>query len=153
MIRYRFETWRECGREFAALGREHFKETDDGVEPRRPYALDPVLMDRLCFSGVLKIMTARRCGELVGYIVWQVTPDVESCGLIIAQMGPWFAKPGLPRVAHELWERSLGELKRMGVKMAFPHHRLQGRGANLGKFFRRQGAREIQHTYSLWIGE
>jgi hypothetical protein len=35
----------------------------------------------------------------------------------------------------------------------FPHHRLHGRGAGLGRFFRRRGASEIQRTYCLQIGE
>jgi hypothetical protein len=38
------------------------------------------------------------------------------------------------------------------VQCIFPHHRTQGRGARIGRFFMRRGAKHIQQTYSLWIG-
>ncbi len=155
IVRYARESWERVGREFTALGAAHFAETDDGVEPKRRYALDGKMMAAMCKCDALRIWSARipGSGELIGYITWTVTPDVESAGLLIAMQGAWFVRPGNPRVGFGLFTHSLAELKMAGVKLAFPHHRLQGRGAGLGRFFRRLGGKQIQHTYSLWIGD
>lgn len=149
------EPWDQIGSEFLALGLKHFEEVDGGVEPKRK--ANPVrdlfaLMDAI---GTQKIWGARIDGELIGYLAWSVEPDIECGGSLIAKMGPWFVSPEAKcrSAALRLWNHSIGELRLMGVQCIFPHHRMQGRGANLGKFFKRQGAKETQVTYSLWIGE
>jgi hypothetical protein len=149
----REEGWHSMAVEAEALGREHFKETDEGVEPRRPWKLNMKMMGQIYDAGVLSIMSARDGEKLVGYHFWTITPDVESDGLIIAQHGPWFVLPGYPGIGGKLLKESLPVLKARGVHVCYPHHRLQGRGARLGDFYRRLGAVEIQHTYSLWIGD
>jgi len=138
--------------EVDALARAHFAEVDGGVEPRRPYALDHALMAMIDHAGALLLVAARNGSKLVGYITWNITPDVESAGLTIAQQGAWYVVSGNPRVAVSLFDASISELKARGVQCAYPHHRAQGRGANLGRFFARRGALLTQHTYSLWIG-
>lgn len=60
---------------------------------------------------------------------------------------------GYPSVALKLWRRSLAELKMRGVQVVTPHHRQQGRGKGIGKFFERQGAVHVKSVYQLWIGE
>jgi len=148
----REEGWHGMAVEAEALGRLHFAETDDGVEPRRPWKLNMQLMAQIYDAGVLSIMAARDGAKLIGYHFWTITPDVESDGLIMAQHGPWFCLPEYPGVGKRLLLESLPALKRRGVHICFPHHRLQGRGAKLGALYRRLGAVEIQHTYSLWLG-
>lgn len=134
-----------------ALAEAHFEEVDGGVEANRPFNLDQAFMLRLAEGGVLKVIVARRDGRLVGYYTWNVSFDVESQGLLIAQQGAWYVEPGHPRLAFRMFRKARAELKALGVKIIFPHHRTQGRGAGLGKFFKREGAKEIQHTYSLDI--
>lgn len=153
-VRYRNEGFETSYEEGERLGREHFEEVDGGVEPRRAYNLDIDLMRMAYKTGSMRIMTARLKGELVGYFTWNVTKDIESKGLLIAQQGAWFVKKdtGKSNIGFKLFEFSVGELKKLGVKLIFPHHRMQGRGKNLGKFFIRLGAIETQRTYSLWIG-
>lgn len=131
----------------------HFEEVDGGVEPNRKFQIDQNLMQWMQDNGSLLVVTARKDNEFIGYFTWQISLDIESEGLLIAQQGAWYVFPGNPRVAVELFDKSVKELKLRGVKCIFPHHRLQGRGANLGKFFKRKGAKLMQHTYSLWIGE
>ncbi len=130
----------------------HFEEVDGGVEPKRPFRLDLNLMQALADAGALKVVIARHEGQLVGYYTWNIMPDVESEGLLIGQQGAWYVKPGHPRVAFKMFWKAVVELKALGVQCIYPHHRTQGRGAHIGKFFMRQGARDIQRTYSLWIG-
>lgn len=141
--------------EVDALGAAHFEEVDGGIEPNRPYRLDVALMQQLENIGCLKIITARVKGHLAGYCTWNITPDVESAGLLIAQQGAWFVGKDFDRLhlGTKMLKMAITELRKLGVKNIFPHHRLQGRGARLGLLFRRMGAKEIQHTYSLWIGD
>lgn len=142
--------WPEVGK----LGEAHFAEVDGGVEPKRKFKLDLVLMNAMSDAGVLRIVVARDLGKrILGYFTWQISPDVESQGLLVAQQGAWYVSPGHPRIALALFQRSLLELRALGVDCVFPHHRLQGRGAGLERFFIRQGAKAMQVTYSLWIGD
>lgn len=136
-----------------ALATAHFEEVDGGVEPKRPFKLDTGFMQRLYDGGVLKLFTARIDGRLVGYYTWNVTSDVESQGLLIAQQGAWYVAPGHPRIAGKMFDTAVSELRAIGVQCIFPHHRAQGRGAAIGRFFQRRGAKKIQDTYSLWIGD
>ena len=142
------EWWRDVKR----LGEQHFEEVDGGIEPRRPFKLDENVMAALERIGAVKIFVARAAGKIIGYFTWQISHDVESEGLMIAQQGAFYVEPGNPKVAHALFERSVRDLRSMGVKCVFPHHRTQGRGSHLGRFFERRGAKKIQETYVLWIG-
>lgn len=139
--------------ELKPLAEKHAREVDGGVEPRRPFKLDEALMKSLAAAGILHLVVARVAGKVVGYFTWNVMPDVESEGLIIALQGAWYVEPGFPRVAVRIFIASIRMLRDLGVKCIFPHHRTQGRGSAIGRFFRRQGAKHIQDTYILWIGE
>lgn len=149
------EHWTDVWPEIDALFAEHFEETDGGVEPNRRYELHEPVMRAMNASGQSPITTARIGGCLIGYCMWTITSDVESKGLLIASQGPWFVRPGYERfrAGAKLFDASVADLKRRGVKVIYPHHRVQGRGAKLGAFFRRRGAKEIQRTYSMWIGD
>src|SRR5258705_11432489 len=81
------EPWDSVWPEVSALVAEHHAEVDEGVEPRRPLAIDVPRMRAMSMMGVLMIVTARKGGKLVGYLTWQVMPDLESEGLLIAQQG------------------------------------------------------------------
>lgn len=135
------------------MAQAHFEEVDGGVEPNRPFNLDLGLMTGLQEHGVLRTFIARKDGNAVGYYTWQVSVDVESAGLRIANQGAWFVSPRHPRVAFYLFNFAKDVLKKEGIQLLFPHHRTQGRGKGIGRFFMRQGAKDIQRTYSLWIGD
>lgn len=152
-IRIGLETFDSLWPEADALARKHFQEVDGGVEPNRPFELDAPLMRMIEQAGSLKIITARVNGKLVGYCSWNISPDVESRGLLIAQQGAWFIDEEHEGLGIRMFRVAISELKKFGVKNIFPHHRMQGRGVRLGRIFERLGAKEIQHTYSLWIGE
>ncbi len=148
------EPFAQMWEEARPLAEAHFREVEEGVEPRRRFDLDLGLMNKLEEVGSLFVLVARNAvGVLIGYYTWQISLDVESLGLVIAQQGAWYLAPGHPRVARAMFTRSCTELRQRGVQCIFPHHRLQGRGQSLGRFFLRQGAKPTQVTYSLWIGE
>lgn len=149
------EPWDAVWPEIDALFAQHFSEVEGDLALSRPYKLDEPVMRSMNASGMLRIVAARVDGELAGYCMWQVTKDVESAGMLIAQHGPWFVGKKFARfmLGQKLFDASLDDLRSIGVKNAFPHHRLQGRGAKLATFFKRRGAVETQRTYSLWLGE
>jgi hypothetical protein len=149
------ESWDAVWPEIDVLFAEHFNEVEGELAENRPYRLDEPSMRVMATAGVLRIVTARIDGVLAGYCMWQVTKDVESAGMLIAQHGPWFVRKGYTHLmlGQKLFDASIADLRAIGVKNAFPHHRLQGRGAKLGAFFKRRGAVEMQRTYSLWLGE
>jgi len=149
------EQWDSVWPEIDGLFAEHFAEVEGDLATVRPYKLDEPSMRQMSTAGVLRITTARVDGILVGYCMWQITPDVESAGMLIAQHGPWFVRKDQAHLmlGPKLFDASIADLRALGVKNAFPHHRLQGRGAKLGAFFRRRGAVETQRTYSLWLGD
>lgn len=136
------------------LAEAHAHEVDDGIEPRRRFKLDERQMALGAEAGVIKLATCRAAdGRMAGYFTWQVQMDVESEGLLVAHQGGWYAEPECWGAALQLWDYSVAFLKRLRVQNLFVHHRTQGRGSHLGRFFERQGAKKIQTTYSLWIGD
>lgn len=135
------------------LAEAHSVEVDSGVEPRRRFKVDEANMRRAQDAGCLRVFALRLNRKLVGYLTWQISLDLESDGLVIAQQGAWYVAPGHAKGAHKLFKESVATLRQFGVQHAFPHHRTQGRGDSLGRFFKRQGAKEIQRTYSMWIGD
>ena len=143
--------WPECD----LLGRNHFVEAQSGIEPKREYGLTPGLLAQASRAGAFRIFTARKDGKLVGYITWTISPDVESLGLLVADQGAWYVAPEAQGkgLARRLFDKSLADLKLLGVKNVFPHHFHQGRGAGLEKFFTRRGAKKVKTVYSLWIGD
>lgn len=147
------ETWvqvREAGMALASL---HSAEVDEGIEPRRKFELDGALIEAANNTGALRIYTARLDNVLIGYCTWNVSFDAESKGLLIATQGAWFMHPSHVGSGTTLFEASLNALKRLGVKCVFPHHRTQGRGAGLERYFLRLGATRHQVDYTLWIGD
>jgi hypothetical protein len=149
------ERWDAVWPEIDALFAEHFSEVEGELAANRPYNLDEPMMRAMDAAEILRIFTARVDGVLAGYCMWQVTRDVESAGMLIAQHGPWFVRKAYASLmlGPKLFDHSIADLRTLGVKNAFPHHRLNGRGAKLGTFFKRRGAIETQRTYSLWLGE
>jgi hypothetical protein len=152
-IAFAIERWPSVWPECDALGADHFREVDGGVELKRGYGLRADLMEAMDKAGTLVIATARSGGRLVGYCTWSLAPDVESAGLTAGEQGAWYVDPGIPNVGGRLYLFALRHLKSLGVDIVYPHRRTQGRGGeNLDKFFRRLGAKEIQRDFSLWIG-
>jgi len=148
------ESWDSVWPEIDAVFAEHFSEVEGDLASNRPYKLDEPAMRAMNATGQLRIFTARVDGALAGYCMWSVTKDVESAGMLIAQHGPWFVREAFKHLwlGPKLFDASIADLRAIGVKNAFPHHRLQGRGAKLGAFFKRRGAVKMQETYSMWLG-
>jgi hypothetical protein len=149
-----WEKWPAFWREAEPLLRAHFAEVEGELAIKRPFKVDAAMMRKLNDAGVLKIAGARVDGRLVGYLWFNVMPDIESAGLLMALQGPMYAKSGFAKffLGSRMLDFCIAELKAMGVGPMFLHHRLRGRGQRLGVLFRRKKAIEIKHEYYLWIG-
>lgn len=145
----REESFYTCWQECDMLGQLHWNETHADWEAARPYNVDWNMLEAQFRTGTLHIATARIAGELVGYMFWHCSPDPESKPLWLAQMGPWFATAGSARAAYKLYTYSINMLRSYGMHNAILHHRTLGRGANLDKFFLRNGAKLIQQNFLL----
>jgi len=131
----------------------HAQEVEPAGTPRR-IKIDVERMIKADRLGLIRCYSLRVDGVLKGYCTWNVSWDLESEGLPIATQGAWYVEPGAPwGGGAKLFMESLAGLKAIGIQCVFPHHRLQGRGERIGRFFKSLGAIPIQETYQLWIGE
>lgn len=135
--------------DFATLWNNHFAEARDDDRPRQP---DADLLEQLERTGTLRMMTARIDGKLFGYLMWTFTIDAECIGVKIADQGIWYVDPKAPAgIGTRMLKQSISELRAAGIHSLHLHHPMHGRGARLGTLFRRLGAKETQHRYTLQI--
>jgi hypothetical protein len=145
-----FANWPEC----EALALVHAEEANDGARHGRPFKVNTKLLQEMENAGQFLCVGARINGKLVGYLTWSFIPDIESEGVTIADQGAWFVTPDAPGwIGPRMLKQSIAAFKAMGVQVVELHHQLNGRGARLGTLFKRMGAIELQHRYSLWIGD
>lgn len=149
----RTERWGTFWPEAEPLFAIHRSEVGDSSPA--PLRVDWRLAEQLDLAGALLIQTARSEGLLAGYCIWYISPSLESAGLLVGSQGPWFVLPEhrTGRAAVRLLKESLGALRARGVLQALPHHWMGGAGPRLGPLFERLGARPLEITYSLWLGD
>lgn len=145
-LRLAFESWDEIWPEAKPLFEFHHETV--GASVLGPLAMDEVRMAELSAAGVLRIATARRGAELVGYCMWYMTPNLTSVGVELAQQGPWFsAEPG---VGLSLFNFTLVHLEPATV--ALVHH--WPNNARLGRVFaKRYGAVEIERVFAIQLSQ
>jgi|KBSMisStaDraftv2_1062788.scaffolds.fasta_scaffold00169_23 hypothetical protein len=134
------------------LALAHSREVNNGERKGHPFKLDVELLRQMEQMGRFLVMTARLNGKLVGYLSWTLTEDAESAGVMIADQGAWYVDTATPGFGKKMLDKSIVDLKRLGIHSIQFHHQLHGRGAKLGALFTRLGAVELQHRYGLWIG-
>jgi hypothetical protein len=109
-------------------------------------------MESLNKIGSFRLFSAREASRLIGYCTWNISYDIESKDLIIAQQGAFYIEPGHGISGLKLFKFSLRGLRALGVKLAFCHHRLNGRATwRLGDWYQRLGASPEQINYRLWL--
>ena len=148
--------WAGIWPEAEGLMAAHHEELE-GQSPlakRMPFQIDYKWAQALDSAGALSIVAARADGVLVGYCIWYLGPNLESAGIKVASQGPWYVEQSWRgRAGMKLFDRSLEQLRNLGVQCAYPHHWLFGGGIRLGEYFvKKYGAEELEHVYGLWIG-
>lgn len=154
-VRLGWENFADISEEVTQFACAAYMEVNPCGKPGHPYRLNVPLLVHMETSGNWRIMCARVNNRLAGYITWSFVPDAESEGVIIADQGAWFVADEFANLhlGRRMLERSIADLKQAGVHSVQLHHPVNGRGAKLGTMFRRMGAIENQHRYSLWIGD
>lgn len=117
------------------------------IEEERPVGADWKTMQIINEQGNFRVLVARVDGEMVGYLSFFIDFDIESYGTLIVNQAAWFVRKGYPMVGLRLYDRAMEEFKKMGVKFVYLHHTVHGRGAKLGHFFERKGAKLLGYNY------
>ena len=105
-------------------------------------------------SGIFRVVTARHDGKLVGYCCFLVHNSLEHKTLKVGTQAMWFVSDEHRRGAGKLlMTESLRRLKEEGVKVAYPHHRVFGGGEHVAVLMKRLGAKPLELSYSLQIGD
>lgn len=135
-----------------------FKEHNEEIgEPEDRMPLDPDVdaIEALDKAGMLQILTARHSDDLLGYCTFVISKSLQSKNVLCATQSIYFVKKCERKgsLGLRLYMESIRHLKTKGVKNIYPHHWLRGDSIALKPFFERMGAIEVEHVYSLWIGE
>lgn len=117
------------------------------IEEVREFRPDWDSMITLNDSGIFQVLVARVDGKMVGYFSYLLDFDMESKGTLIVNQSAWFVEKGHPIIGVKMLDRALEEFKNKGVKFAYLHHGIKGRGANLGRLFEKRGAKLLSHNY------
>lgn len=123
------------------------------IEEKRPVGADWKTMDIINTHGNFKVLTARVDGEMVGYFSYFLDFDIESYGTLIVNQAAWYSLPEYPMAGIKLFDRAMEEFKKLGVKFVYLHHTIHGRGAKLGRFFERKGAKLLGYNYVIDMKE
>lgn len=134
------------------LAVQHSLEVNAGERHGHPFKVNVSMIRDMERTGTFRVLTARINGQLVGYLTWTFTPDVESEGVLLADQGAWYVAPEARGVGRKMLDFSIEELQAAGIHSLQLHHQLNGRSARVGTLFKRMGAIEHQHRYTLWIG-
>ena len=106
--------------------------------------------------GLLKCLTARAEGLLVGYAVWALYPHPFFKSKIIARVVAFYLDPLYREgwCGYKLFTRSAKDLKTLGVlRIDFiPKDHFQARKGGVAKLFKRLGAEAIETCWSIFNG-
>lgn len=149
MLTIEYELIRDSLEDFRRLAALEHEEIDE----ERPLEADWRTMQIINEKGNFRVLVARVNGEMVGYLSFFVDFDIESYGTLIVNQSAWFVKKGYPIVGLRMYDRAIEEFKKMGVKFVYLHHTIHGRGAKLGKFFERKGAKLLGYNYVVNMKE
>jgi GNAT superfamily N-acetyltransferase len=144
-----FESWSMLWPECEPLMYEHWKEVREN-RANLPFAVNCEVAQRLDDAGAMICLGARYQGDLIGYLIWFITPNMESVGFLQATLGPFFVLPEHEGTGYKLWSLGLERLREIGVKTAHVHCSAVGkRREKVKQFWRLVGAKPYEATYEL----
>ena len=136
------DVWQEAEKLAAA----EYKEIEDRRSPTPDWKSIIGLND----VGMFQALIARVDGRMIGYFTWMVDFDLESKGTLIANQTMWYIEPGHSAVvASKMFDMAVQCFEKLGVRYAYLHHTLKGRGAKLRRFYERKGAELNGFNYVL----
>lgn len=147
------EKWSNFYPDCLPLFEEHNGEIGESKD-NMPLDPDIEACSALDGAGKLQILTARKADILVGYCTFFISNSLQSKNIVCATQGIYFVRKNERKgdLGLRLYMESIRRLKSKGVKNIYPHHWMRGDSILLKPFFERLGAIEVEHVYSLWIG-
>lgn len=152
-VRIGLEPWERLWASGKTLMQEHRRELKKD-DSRRPLQPDHRTIQAMEEVGALFCLGARTAlGDLVGYSIWYISPDLESEGLLVGQQAPWFVTEEWRKngVGLALWREAKRELQRRNVSVMSVHFPPEGGGRKLSRFFEREGGVLVECVYDIWL--
>lgn len=148
------EKWAKFYPDCLPLFAEHHAEIGE-MEDRMPLDPDVNMCIKLDEAGLLQIVTFREENKLFGYCIFVIANSLQSKNVLCGTQSLYFLTKNSrhSNIGMKLYTESIKYMKTRGVKNIYPHHWLRGDSPKLKAFFERINATEIEHVYSLWIGE
>ena len=153
MIEVERVPWSTLWGEAEPLMREHWLEVREnraGLE----FKVDVETAQQIYVAGMMDCFMAwNDLGELVGYLIWFITSNIESSGNFVATLGPFFVLPEFKGAGRKLWAAGMRELRRRGVSVAHVHVSAWGpRQQEVRRFFESVGAVPYETKYEILVG-
>ena len=149
MVEIKISSWDSIWPECEELMFEHWKEVRENKE-HLPFEVDVEGVRNLARLGLMRVIEAREDGRLVGYLIWFLTPALESAGNKVATMGPFYVEPEAKGAGWKMWQLGLDLLRHLGVRVAYAHHSSFGPRQDVAKkLFERSGGKLFELKYEL----
>lgn len=149
MVEVKISSWNSIWPECEELMFEHWKEVRENKE-HLPFEVDTKGVAQLSDLSLMRVIEARESGKLVGYLIWFLTPALESAGNKVATMGPFYVVPESKGAGWKMWQLGLDLLRRVGVKVAYAHHSAFGPRQEAAQIlFKRSGGKLFELKYEL----
>jgi GNAT superfamily N-acetyltransferase len=101
-------------------------------------------------SQQLLVMTARRGGAIVGYILFFINPSFESKNVLLGFQNIFYVKPEhRGTLGKKLRDRAISVLKERGVTALMLRAGVRARGPKLAALYEREGAKHLGALYCL----
>jgi hypothetical protein len=150
MITYKIDDWMENLPKFKALSVDHYDEIE--VLKEFPLDLDFDTYESIYRSGKLVFVTAKDGDELIGYIVFFVTPHIHSKNCLTAHEDIYFLKPEY-RKGHngiKLFKFAQEHLKSIGVDLILYCTKVEFDNSSLFKYL---GCKPIDKVFTKLLQE
>lgn len=157
------EPWSDLVRDCRPMMLKHWRELTAGAFGE--WELDDVAARQMELAGMLVCASARSMAtpddsdvdsrKLLGYCIWYLGPNLARRGSVLATQGPWYVEDEWrkTRMAWDLFRKSMLHAAALGARDFVPHHWGGVAGPRLDRFFRSLGAKPLQQTYMLQLGD
>jgi hypothetical protein len=151
-VTFQTETWDEFSRDARALFLEHYDEA--GAIDELPFNLNMDVGAFLHKQGNLRITTARAGRLMVGYVLFQTEPSLESRDVLVGvQRAPFVSKPFRGNIGTKMLKWAINDMKTQGVVRVILRSGVRGSGPRLSSLYTRMGAKEDARLFSMAIGD
>ena len=151
MIKFAVETFEDVIQEIRPLLARHWQEIA-WYKDKVPYAPDWERYKQVAEAGVLHIVTARKDGELVGYLVSMISPGMHYKLTNYAVNDIIYLHPDHRggRTAFRMFKFAIEEFKKMGVSIFTVHMKTD---APFERLCEALGMQKQEFLYTIYLGE